>query len=81
KSGYSQWGPDETKLLIDLLVDAFRRNWRDTNGLINKFTVEEKKFLVLIEKLGCQQEHKHYLKKKPKLFGSSTLQFWIWMGS
>ncbi|CAG7900748.1 unnamed protein product, partial [Brassica rapa] len=70
KDGYSQWGPDETKLLIDLLVDAFHRNWRDDNGLINNFTVEGKKILVLIEKLGCQQEHKHYLKKKTNLFGS-----------
>ncbi|KAG5377926.1 hypothetical protein IGI04_025768, partial [Brassica rapa subsp. trilocularis] len=29
-------GPDETKLLIDLLVDAFHGNWCDDNGLINK---------------------------------------------
>ncbi|CAN7092148.1 unnamed protein product [Brassica rapa subsp. narinosa] len=31
KGGYSQWGPEETKLLIDLLVDAIHRNWRDAN--------------------------------------------------
>ncbi|KAF3522081.1 hypothetical protein F2Q69_00050910, partial [Brassica cretica] len=63
KGGYSQWGPEETKLLIDLLVDAIHRNWRDANGLINKFTVEQKILPVLNEKLGCQKEHKHYLIK------------------
>lgn len=49
----------ETKLLIDLLVDAINRNWRDANGLINKLTVEQKVLPVLIEKLGCKKEHKH----------------------
>nr|VDD25698.1 unnamed protein product [Brassica oleracea] len=61
KGGYSQWRPEETKLLIDLLVDAIHRNWRDANGLINKFTVEQIFLSVLNEKLGCQKEHKHYL--------------------
>ncbi|CDY42249.1 BnaC02g11660D [Brassica napus] len=61
KGGYSQWGPEETKLLIDLLVDAIHRNWRDANGLINKFTMEQNFLPVLNEKIGCQKEHKHYL--------------------
>ena len=43
KGGYSQWGPEETELLIDLLVDAIHRDWCGANGLINKFTVEQKK--------------------------------------
>ncbi|CAN6849993.1 unnamed protein product [Brassica oleracea] len=63
KGGYSQWGKEETKLLIDLLVDAIHRNWCDANGLINKFTVEQNCLPVLNEKLGCQKEHKHYLNK------------------
>ena len=53
KDGYSQWGPEETKLLIDLLVNAIHRNWRDANGLINKFTVEQKNLHVLNDLLVC----------------------------
>ncbi|KAJ4890654.1 Uncharacterized protein Rs2_30402 [Raphanus sativus] len=63
KGTYSQWGPEETKLLVDLLVDAIHRNWRDASGLINKFTVEQKILPVLNKKLGCQKEHKHYLSR------------------
>ncbi|CAH2052983.1 unnamed protein product, partial [Thlaspi arvense] len=63
KGQYNQWGPEETKLLIDLLVDAIHRNWRDSNGLITKLTVEQNFLPVLNEKLGCQKEYKHYLSR------------------
>ncbi|KAL1205183.1 hypothetical protein V5N11_021351 [Cardamine amara subsp. amara] len=42
KSQYSQWGPEETNLLIDLLVDGIRRNWRDANDpAMKKFTAPD----------------------------------------
>ncbi|CAN8325950.1 unnamed protein product [Cochlearia groenlandica] len=63
KGQYNQWGPEETKVLIDLLVDAVQRNWRDSNGLITKLTVEQKILPALNEKLGCHKTHKHYLSR------------------
>ncbi|ESQ56392.1 hypothetical protein EUTSA_v10027019mg [Eutrema salsugineum] len=59
---YSQWTPDETKVLIELLVEGIQRGWRDSGGgLMNKATVEHKILPVLNERLGCQKTHKNYL--------------------
>ena len=77
KGGYSQWGKEETELLIDLLVDAIHRNCCDANGLINKFTVEQNCLPVLNEKLGCQKEHKHYLSRIKYLREKNTKTIWI----
>ncbi|CAH8313077.1 unnamed protein product [Eruca vesicaria subsp. sativa] len=43
-----------------LLVEGIQRGWRDSNGIMNKATVEYKILPVLNERLGCQKTHKHY---------------------
>ena len=63
KGPYNSWGPDETQVLVELLVDAVRRNWRDNNGNFSKLTIEEKILPVLNERLGCQKNHTQYLSR------------------
>ncbi|CAH2079453.1 unnamed protein product, partial [Thlaspi arvense] len=63
KNRYSQWSPEETKVLIELLVESIQRGWRDQNGILHKPTVEHKILPALNEKLGCQKNHKHYLSR------------------
>ncbi|XP_013635776.1 PREDICTED: uncharacterized protein At2g29880-like [Brassica oleracea var. oleracea] len=60
KNQYSLWNSEETKVLIELLVEGIQRGWRDSNGIMNKATVEHKILSVLNERLGCQKTHKHY---------------------
>ncbi|KAF3578864.1 hypothetical protein DY000_02029329 [Brassica cretica] len=60
KNQYSLWNSEETKVLIELLVEGIQRGWRDSNGIMNKATVEHKILPVLNERLGCQKTHKHY---------------------
>ncbi|KAH0926323.1 LOW QUALITY PROTEIN: hypothetical protein HID58_018579, partial [Brassica napus] len=55
------WTPEETKVLIKLLVEeAIKRGWRDSSGIINKAAVENKILPTLNERVGCQKFHKHY---------------------
>lgn len=42
KGPYLQWTTDETKLLIELLVEGVRRNGPDTNNNFHKLTIEGK---------------------------------------
>ncbi|CAH8320279.1 unnamed protein product [Eruca vesicaria subsp. sativa] len=63
KNQYSLWNSEETKVLIELLVDGIQRGWRDSNGIMNKATVEHKILPVLNGRLGCQKTHKHYLSR------------------
>ncbi|CAN7136764.1 unnamed protein product [Brassica rapa subsp. narinosa] len=51
---------EETKVLIELLVGGIQHGWWDSNGIMNKATVEHKILPVLNERLGCQKTHKHY---------------------
>ncbi|CAE5959675.1 unnamed protein product [Arabidopsis arenosa] len=69
KGPYNQWGPEETKLLVELLVDAVHRNWRDNSGIFSKLTVEQKILPVLNERLGCQKNHTQYLSRWKYLRG------------
>ncbi|CAH8368579.1 unnamed protein product [Eruca vesicaria subsp. sativa] len=45
---YNQWNLEETK------------GWRDSSGLINKATVENRILTVLNERDRCQKFYKHY---------------------
>ncbi|CAH8256729.1 unnamed protein product [Arabidopsis lyrata] len=63
KGPYNLWGPDETQVLVELLVDAVHRNWRDNSGNFSKLTVEQKILPVLNERLGCQKNHNQYLSR------------------
>ncbi|KAL0656535.1 hypothetical protein Bca4012_077119 [Brassica carinata] len=60
KGKYNSWTQDETKVLIELHVEGIKRRWRDSSGIINKATVENKILPVLNERVGCQKLHKHY---------------------
>ncbi|XP_019099580.1 PREDICTED: uncharacterized protein At2g29880-like [Camelina sativa] len=69
KGAYSQWGPEETKVLVELLVDGVHRNWRDNSGNFSKLIVEQKFLPVLNERLGCQKNHNQYLSRWKYLRG------------
>ncbi|KAL1191296.1 hypothetical protein V5N11_008297 [Cardamine amara subsp. amara] len=42
KGQYIQWSPQESKTLINLLLDGVAQGWRDVNGVFSKFTVERR---------------------------------------
>ncbi|KAK1355282.1 hypothetical protein POM88_048538 [Heracleum sosnowskyi] len=62
-AGYKTWTIDESNELLNLMVDAAKCGWRDSNGLFTKVTVEKKILPVLNEKLGCQKTHSQYLSR------------------
>ncbi|XP_074352530.1 uncharacterized protein At2g29880-like [Apium graveolens] len=62
-AGYKSWTIEESNELLNLMVDAAKRGWRDSNGLFTKVTVEKKILPVLNEKLGCQKTHPQYLSR------------------
>ncbi|KAL9281334.1 putative Myb/SANT-like domain-containing protein [Arabidopsis thaliana] len=63
KGDYNPWSPEETKLLVQLLVEGINNNWRDSNGTISKLTVETK-FMPEINKEFCRSKnYNHYLSR------------------
>ena len=60
KGNYEQWTEEEGKLLLELMVDAASRGWRDNSGILGKQTVEERILPVLNSKLGIQKTYKNY---------------------
>ncbi|WOH08110.1 hypothetical protein DCAR_0727547 [Daucus carota subsp. sativus] len=60
-AGYKTWTIEESNELLNLMVDAAKRGWRDSNGLFTKVTVGKKILPVLNEKLGCQRTHPQYV--------------------
>ncbi|ONH95470.1 hypothetical protein PRUPE_7G073100 [Prunus persica] len=60
KKDYSAWSVEESKMLLQLMVDVASRGWRDANGVLSKATVETKILPILNEKLGCQKTYCHY---------------------
>ncbi|WOG89447.1 hypothetical protein DCAR_0208685 [Daucus carota subsp. sativus] len=62
-AGYKTWTIEESNELLNLMVDAAKRGWRDSNGLFTKVTVEKKILPVLNEKLGCQRTHPQYVSR------------------
>ncbi|CAD5327241.1 unnamed protein product [Arabidopsis thaliana] len=63
KGPYNQWTLDETDVLIELLVEGIRQNWRDCSGIIGKLTVKSKLLPALNKRLGCNKNHKNYLSR------------------
>nr|XP_017221751.1 PREDICTED: uncharacterized protein At2g29880-like [Daucus carota subsp. sativus] len=49
--GYKTWTIEERNELLNLMVDAAKRGWRDSNGLFTKVTVEKKILPILNEKM------------------------------
>ncbi|XP_024005057.1 uncharacterized protein At2g29880 isoform X2 [Eutrema salsugineum] len=60
KGDYNPWTPDETKLLIQLLVGRINHNWRDSNGSISKLTIETKLLPDLNKGVCRPKDYKHY---------------------
>ncbi|CAH2051763.1 unnamed protein product, partial [Thlaspi arvense] len=60
KNQYNQWNIEESKVLVELLVEGIKHGWCDSCGLITKLTVENKILSVLNERLGCQKTYTQY---------------------
>ncbi|KAK2650034.1 hypothetical protein Ddye_017523 [Dipteronia dyeriana] len=61
RTDYNNWTIKESKILLQLMVDAASRGWRDANGILSKAIVESRILLVLNERLGCQKTHNNYM--------------------
>lgn len=57
---YDQWTHGESKALLDIMVDAANRGWRDNSGVFTKQIVEERILPALNSKLGCNKNYNNY---------------------
>ncbi|VVA92932.1 unnamed protein product [Arabis nemorensis] len=64
---YNSWSPQETKTLINLLLDGVAAGWRDANGTFSNLTVEKRILPVINQTHGCVKTHKHYTNKMKTL--------------
>ncbi|VYS68247.1 unnamed protein product [Arabidopsis thaliana] len=69
KKSYLPWSPQETRTLIDLLLDGLASGWRNSSGVFSKFTVERKILPIVNQKHGSDKTHKHYLNRMKTLKG------------
>ncbi|XP_060673271.1 uncharacterized protein At2g29880-like [Ziziphus jujuba] len=60
KTAYNTWTSQESNMLLELMVDAANRGWRDNNGVFSKLTVESKILPKLNEALGCNKNYTKY---------------------
>ncbi|CAN8257973.1 unnamed protein product, partial [Cochlearia groenlandica] len=60
KGDYNPWTLDETKLLIQLLVEAINHSWRDSGGTFSKLTIETKILPELNKDVSRPKDYKHY---------------------
>ncbi|KAM7497035.1 hypothetical protein LguiA_021449 [Lonicera macranthoides] len=60
KGIYEQWTEEESKLLLEFMVDAAARGWCDNSGILRKQIVEEMILPILNKKLGIQKTYKNY---------------------
>ncbi|KAF8109912.1 hypothetical protein N665_0089s0031 [Sinapis alba] len=60
KGEYNPWSSNETKLLIQLLTEKINNNWRDSNGLLSKLTVETKLLPELNKDVCHPKDYKNY---------------------
>ena len=57
---YNSWTVEQTNLLLQLMVEAVGRGWRDASGLLSKQTVETWVLPSLNEKLNCNKTYNNY---------------------
>ncbi|KAK0590713.1 hypothetical protein LWI29_030736 [Acer saccharum] len=57
---YNSWTMEQTNLLLQLMVEAVGRGWRDASGLLSKQTVETWVLPSLNEKLNCNKTYNNY---------------------
>ncbi|CAN8268643.1 unnamed protein product [Cochlearia groenlandica] len=60
KGKYHHWSEPESKLLLQLLVEAINQGFRDASGKFNKLTVETRILANLNEQLGSTKTYSHY---------------------
>lgn len=58
--GYEQWTKEESRVLLEIMVDATSRGWRDNSGIFSKQIVEERILPLLNSKLGCNKNYSNY---------------------
>ncbi|ONI01884.1 hypothetical protein PRUPE_6G164800 [Prunus persica] len=60
KQDYNAWTVEESRMLLQLMVDATSHGWRDANGMLSKATVETKLLPKINEKLRCHKTYSQY---------------------
>ncbi|TQE00575.1 hypothetical protein C1H46_013819 [Malus baccata] len=60
KNDYSAWTLEESKVLLQLLIEATLCGWREANGLLTKDIVTTRILPALNERLKCNKTYKHY---------------------
>lgn len=60
KGDYNSRNHDETRILVQLLVEAVNNNWRDSSGSFSKLTVESKILPELNKDVYRPKDFKNY---------------------
>ncbi|KAH6761612.1 hypothetical protein C2S52_019045 [Perilla frutescens var. hirtella] len=60
KTFYEPWTKEHIDVLLELMVDAAHRGWRDNSGIFSKITVEERILSMLNERLRCNKTYSNY---------------------
>ncbi|KAK1365831.1 Disease resistance protein [Heracleum sosnowskyi] len=60
RSGYDQWSKDESDGLLELMVDAANRGWRDNSGVLTKQIVIDRILPPLNSKFKCNKTYSNY---------------------
>ncbi|XP_018460167.1 uncharacterized protein At2g29880 [Raphanus sativus] len=60
KGDYNSWNHDETRILVQLLVEAVNNNWRDSSASFSKLTVESKILPELNKDVFRAKDFKNY---------------------
>nr|VDD17492.1 unnamed protein product [Brassica rapa] len=66
KGDYNSRNHDETRILVQLLVEAVNNNWRDSSGSFSKLTVESKILPELNKDVYRAKYFKHYRENRIK---------------
>ncbi|CAL8134046.1 unnamed protein product [Prunus armeniaca] len=57
---YNAWSAEESRMLLQLMVDVASCGWRDANGMLSQATVETKILPKINEKLRCHKTYSQY---------------------
>lgn len=60
RDGYDHWTKEESRALLDIMVDATSRGWRNNGGIFSKKIVKDRILPLLNSKLECNKNYKNY---------------------
>ncbi|XP_074364579.1 uncharacterized protein At2g29880-like [Apium graveolens] len=60
RAGYDQWTVDESNALLELMVDAASRGWRDNSGIFTKQIVIDRILPQLNKRFKCNKTYNNY---------------------